>query len=128
MRGFPLRLPHLGLNPLPEKHRGLVFNIFLGLSLLLFPVLSLVNYASDLQNGRVWAEEGLAIARAYSPIPFLELPFFEVAGYLQFANNLTTVLLRWFVPIEQAPLFFAIVVAFFPIPSDFYPVPSSHLF
>ena len=80
MTGFRRRFPHLGLNPLPERHRGLARNIFLGLSLLLFPVLSLVNYAPDIAAGRVWAEEGLTIARAYSPIPFAELPFFQVAG------------------------------------------------
>lgn len=84
---------------------------------LFFAAATLFCHFDYLRMGRVWAEEAIAISRAYSAslakIPAMDVLGIPGTGYLQLGNNLTTLLMRWFVPLRFAPLFLQLYAVFF---------------
>jgi len=85
-------------------------------AILLCPILTLAQYWHHVKNGRVWAEAGNTIVRAYSSLwdkPFSELFFAKEFGFLLLADTTASIILRVAVPIDYAPTFIQFYALFY---------------
>lgn len=83
----------------------------------LYALATCLLHSKNIVLGRIWAEEGLPVVRAYSDA-FRALSVWDIlalsgTGYLQLGNNITILIMQMLVPLEYAPTLLHAYALFF---------------